>query len=84
MDNNKTNLSNTGTKIKFTPLPDDDRTNPYAGKNVEPFNYKQTVLSKTHKGHSMPVTTVVFHPKKPVIGTGSDDTVWKIWSVNQS
>ena len=48
------------------------------------LNYKQTVLGKTQKGHAMPVVTVVFHPKKPIIGTGSDDMFWKIWTVNQS
>lgn len=32
----------------------------------------------------MPVSAVTFHPKKPIIGTGSDDTFWKIWTINQS
>jgi WD40 repeat protein len=51
---------------------------------MEMFNYKQIVLSKTQKGHTMPVCAVVFHPKKPIIGTGSDDMLWKIWTVGQS
>lgn len=68
-----------GKRTKFTPFPDEE--SPKAG---DQFNYKQTVLSKTQKAHSMAVCTVVFHPKKPIIGTGSDDMFWKIWTVNQS
>ena len=44
----------------------------------------ETVLGKTQKAHTMAVCTVIFHPKKPIIGTGSDDMIWKIWTVNQS
>lgn len=75
---NQTNMSE-GKKTKFTPFTEEDP--PKVG---DLFNYKQTVLGKTQKGHSMPVVTVVFHPKKPIIGTGSDDMFWKIWTVNQS
>jgi len=32
----------------------------------------------------MAVVSVSIHPKKPIIGTGSDDTMWKIWTVGQS
>ncbi len=78
----KKNLNDTRTK--FTPLPkEEDLQNPYL-RNMEMFNYKQIVLSKTQKGHTMPVCAVVFHPKKPIIGTGSDDMLWKIWTVGQS
>lgn len=42
------------------------------------------MLSKTQKGHTMAVCSVAIHPKKPIIGTGSDDMFWKIWTVNQS
>ena len=72
------NLNDT-KKTKFTPFTEEDTPKP-----VDQFNYKQTVLGKTQKGHTMPVVTVVFHPKKPIIGTGSDDMFWKIWTVNQS
>lgn len=70
-----------GKKTKFTPFPEDESA---PARPPEPFNYKQTVLGKTQKGHTMSVCTVVFHPKKPIIGTGSDDMFWKIWTVNQS
>jgi len=70
-------------KTKFTPFPQDS-VNPYLSKNVEPFNYKSTVLSKTQKGHTMAVCSIAIHHKKPIIGTGSDDMFWKIWAVNQS
>ncbi len=68
-------------RTKFTPFPEDEAAGP---RGAEAFNYKQTVLGKTQKGHTMAVCSVVFHPKKPIIGTGSDDTMWKIWTVNQS
>lgn len=29
----------------------------------------------------MAISTVAFHPKKSIIGTGSDDYTWKIWTV---
>ena len=74
----QTNMGET-KKTKFTPFSEEEPP-----KTGEPLNYKQTVLGKTQKGHNMAVTTVVFHPKKPIIGTGSDDMFWKIWTVNQS
>lgn len=78
----KTNQSN---KTKFTPFPaEGETTNPFLSKAYEPFNYKQSVLSKTERAHSMAITAVTFHPKKPIIGTGSDDTFWKIWTTSQS
>lgn len=70
-----------GKKTKFTPFPEDEAA---PARPADQFNYKQTVLGKIQKGHTMPVCTVVFHPKKPIIGTGSDDMMWKIWTVNQS
>ena len=73
------NLTGEGKKTKFTPFTEED-----VPKSSEQLNYKQTVLGKTQKGHNMSVVTVVFHPKKPIIGTGSDDMFWKIWTVNQS
>lgn len=81
----KSNLeaTNKTDKTKFTPFPA-DTTNPLLAKNAEPYNYKSTVLSKTQKGHAMAVCSVAIHPKKPIIGTGSDDMFWKIWTVNQS
>ena len=81
----KSSLEATGksNKTKFTPFPT-DTTNPFLSKNAEPYNYKSTVLSKTQKGHTMAVCSVAIHPKKPIIGTGSDDMFWKIWTVNQS
>lgn len=66
---------------KFTPFPEEGTP---STKVVEPFNYKSAVLGKTQKGHSMAVCSVAIHPKKPIIGTGSDDMLWKIWTVSQS
>ena len=83
--NSQYEQTNQTNKTKFTPfIPEGTTTNPFTSKAYEPFNYKQTVLSKTQKAHSMAVCSVAFHPKKPIICTGSDDTFWKIWTVNQS
>ncbi len=83
VDTKKSNANETRTK--YTPFPkEEDMVNPYLAGNLETFSYKQTVLSKTQKGHQMAVCAVVFHPKKPIIGTGSDDMLWKIWTVGQS
>lgn len=68
---------------KFTPFPVDPPS-PSLSKPPQPFNYKSAILAKTQKGHSMPVCSIAIHPKKPIIGTGSDDMLWKIWTVNQS
>jgi WD40 repeat protein len=81
---NQTDGSSRSEKIKFTPFPSENSTNPFLNSNIEPFNYKQTVLSKTQKGHTMTVCSVAIHPKKSIVGTGSDDTMWKIWTVGQS
>ena len=40
-----------GDKIKFTPFPADDRPNPHADEETKPFEYKNTILYKTFKGH---------------------------------
>ncbi|KAH7279858.1 hypothetical protein KP509_37G040900 [Ceratopteris richardii] len=38
-------------------------------------------LQKTFKGHAMPISNVVIHPKKPVVVTASDDATWKMWGL---
>lgn len=72
-------------RVKWTAFPkEEDLVNPFLLGNHDVHGYKQAVLSKTQKAHQMPVCAVVFHPKKPIIGTGSDDMLWKIWTVGQS
>ena len=50
---------------------------------TDPLEYKSCVLYKTFPGHQMAVTGLALHPKKPIIGTASDDLTWKIYTVPQ-
>ena len=70
-------------KVKFTAFPPDDRINPHADEELKAFEYKNTVLYKTFKGHDMAVTGIAIHPKKPIIATVSDDLSWKLWNSPQ-
>ncbi|KRW99930.1 WD40-repeat-containing domain [Pseudocohnilembus persalinus] len=74
---------NTKKKSKWTPLPPDDRSNPYAGLNFDAHPYKNAILSKTFKGHMMAVSELAMHPKKSIVATASDDFTWKIWTLPQ-
>ncbi|XP_024516566.1 flagellar WD repeat-containing protein Pf20 isoform X1 [Selaginella moellendorffii] len=47
----------------------------------EPTIVKTFVLQKTFKGHTMPISNVVLHPKKPVGVTASDDSTWQMWGL---
>ena len=61
-------------------LPPTDATNPLADLVFDPVNVEQYVLQKTFRGHLNAVAGVVFHPRKPVFATVSDDETWKLWS----
>ena len=63
----------------MTPIPNEDRVNPYVGVNFDPVNYKNAALSKTYKGHMMAISRLAMHPKKSIVATASDDFCWKIW-----
>jgi len=32
-------------------------------------------------GHLMAVTCLSYHPQRDIVATGSDDTTWKLWSL---
>eukprot|EP01063_Lacrimia_lanifica_P035314 TRINITY_DN6700_c4_g1_i1.p1 TRINITY_DN6700_c4_g1~~TRINITY_DN6700_c4_g1_i1.p1 ORF type:complete len:591 (+),score=267.25 TRINITY_DN6700_c4_g1_i1:56-1774(+) len=46
-----------------------------------PSNLTSMSCRTTLKGHSMTVTAVAVHPKKPVVASASDDAVWKVWAI---
>eukprot|EP01064_Diplonema_japonicum_P037094 TRINITY_DN8605_c1_g2_i1.p1 TRINITY_DN8605_c1_g2~~TRINITY_DN8605_c1_g2_i1.p1 ORF type:complete len:566 (+),score=155.42 TRINITY_DN8605_c1_g2_i1:37-1734(+) len=61
--------------------PPDDRERAVRGQVMAPTNLSSMTCRTTFKGHSMTVTGVSMHPKKPFVVTSSDDTTWKMWSV---
>jgi WD40 repeat protein len=67
--------------VKFTPIPLEDRPNPYLQQTIEALNYKNPSLQKTFKGHMMAVSALALHPRKSIIATASDDFTWKIWTI---
>ena len=66
---------------KAAALPLKERANPFASLAFEAVPINGFNLSKTYKGHLLPVSNVVLHPKKPVVATASDDHTWKMWSI---
>eukprot|EP01018_Ginkgo_biloba_P033107 Gb_18834 [translate_table: standard] len=54
---------------------------PYSGLCIETAPVKRFSLQKTLRGHSMPISNVVLHPKKPVAVTASDDSTWRMWGL---
>ena len=68
------------TVKKPTPLPADNRSNPYATMTVtEHTKLESWMLNKTFKGHQMGVSSVALHPRKSILSTGSDDNTCKVW-----
>ncbi|KAL3690276.1 hypothetical protein R1sor_016585 [Riccia sorocarpa] len=47
----------------------------------KPSNVQKYTLRRTFKGHSMSISNVVVHPKKPVVVTASDDATWRMWGL---
>ena len=48
---------------------------------MPPVEASRLALRKTFKGHLMSVSSVVMHPKKPIVATASDDRSWKMWGL---
>eukprot|EP01083_Nonionella_stella_P028687 79025_1 len=64
-----------------SPYPPEGRQNPYADVVFESGNIHKFSLKKTFQGHSMPISKVAMHPRKPIVATASDDKSWKMWSI---
>jgi WD40 repeat protein len=67
--------------VKLTPIPIQDRPNPYLTSSFDPFPTKNLQMSKNFEGHMMAISTMAIHPRKPFLATASDDLTWKIWSI---
>ena len=68
------------TLPKFAPVRKVDPPNPHMMEEHEPMTPQMTNV-KTSKGHLMGVTCLSYNPKTDILATGSDDTVWKLWSI---
>lgn len=64
-----------------TRIPKDDITNPYLTTTFEAFPTKNLNPTRNFKCHSLAVTALAIHPRKPFIATGGNDFLWKVWSV---
>ena len=64
-----------------SPIPEGPGVNPMAELEFEPAPADRFQLSKTFRGHQNSVSSLAFHPKKPLLATVSDDETWKLWSV---
>ena len=56
--------------------------NPYTNLEFDVAEVNNFLLKKSFKGHLNSVSTIAFHPKKPIFATGSDDEVWKLWTLS--
>ena len=65
----------------LTKIPKDSASNPYLTASFEAFPTKNINPTRNFKAHSLAVTALAVHPRKPFIATGGDDFSWKIWSV---
>lgn len=68
----------------ITKWPADIRPNTFAGQNIRPPSNAQSWTCRSQfKAHSMAVTRVAVHPKKPVVASSSDDGTWRLMSLPQ-
>jgi len=64
--------------------PDDPGANPYLNLEFDTVPFESFQVKKSFKGHLNSVSACVFHPKKPIFATASDDETWKLWTLSDS
>ncbi|XP_059503021.1 sperm-associated antigen 16 protein isoform X2 [Stegostoma tigrinum] len=73
------------TKQLDSEFPVDTRVNPYlAQMKGSPSNLLRSggcKLTKTLKVHELAVSCLALHPRKQILVTGSDERLWKMWSI---
>jgi len=71
-------------KPRGAKLPPDARDNPHLeAAAMEPPAYARMGLSKTVSAHSSSVSSLAVHPSRPIVATAGDDSLWKMWSLDQ-
>ncbi|XP_032880205.1 sperm-associated antigen 16 protein [Amblyraja radiata] len=70
---------------KDSDFPIDTRVNPYlAQMKGTPSNLLRSggcKMTKTLKVHELAVSCLALHPRKQILITGSDERLWKMWSI---
>ncbi|XP_069790046.1 sperm-associated antigen 16 protein isoform X3 [Narcine bancroftii] len=70
---------------KDSDFPIDTRVNPYlAQMKGTPSNLLRSggcKMTKTLKVHELAVSCLALHPRKQILVTGSDERLWKMWSI---
>ncbi|KAJ3272040.1 Sperm-associated antigen 16 protein [Terramyces sp. JEL0728] len=61
-------------------LPAEDRENPYLDVELSAIKPERMRAQQHIQGHSLTISSMKFHPKKPILATVSDDKTWKLWS----
>ncbi|XP_072339344.1 sperm-associated antigen 16 protein isoform X2 [Scyliorhinus torazame] len=73
------------TKQLDSEFPIDTRVNPYlAQMKGSPSNLLRSggcKMTKTLKVHELAVSCLALHPRKQILVTGSDERLWKMWSI---
>ncbi|XP_041056951.1 sperm-associated antigen 16 protein [Carcharodon carcharias] len=73
------------TKHLDSEFPIDTRVNPYlAQMKGSPSNLLRSggcKMTKTLKVHELAVSCLALHPRKQILVTGSDERLWKMWSI---
>lgn len=64
-----------------TSLPPDDRVNPFMHRRFASAKIDEFSLADSFQGHTMAISYMAIHPKKPIVATVSDDTTWKMWAL---
>jgi sperm-associated antigen 16 protein len=64
--------------------PDDPMNNPYLDLDFNPAPVEGFTVRSSFKGHLNAISSIAFHPKKPIFATASDDETWKLWTLPDS
>ena len=69
-------------KPRGAKLPPDVRDNPYLEAPPAPTpQFSRWNNAKTQAAHSSAIADLALHPSRPIVATASDDSLWKMWSL---
>ncbi|KAL5035595.1 hypothetical protein BDV3_005487 [Batrachochytrium dendrobatidis] len=58
----------------------DVKTNPFISTEFPTPKYESFKQIHQVKGHTLAISSLKFHPKKPILASVSDDRSWKMWA----
>ncbi|EFC50650.1 predicted protein, partial [Naegleria gruberi] len=83
MKSSITNTQKKSVKKKDSTLPL-EKKNPYKEKKLSRVMAETFTLTQNYESHSMAITGLAVHSKKPIVASASDDGTWKAWSLPTS